>query len=124
MRRLQGYAMQTVLLICPMELGKEHLVREAHQRFPLAALDEGIGIERVVAFIGSGTYALELTAADGDFQQNFARFLADPDVERFFDALRPFVRDLPRPGAKTAELPLATAMLLWQGGDVCDATTP
>ncbi len=116
--------MQTVLLVCPMELGKEHLVRQAHDQFPLAALQRGIGIERIVAFIGSGTYALALTAADGDFQANFARFLADPEVERFFDDLRPYVRDLPHPGAKTADLPLATAMLLWQAGGECDATTP
>ncbi|HEU5433935.1 MAG TPA: hypothetical protein VFU81_19860 [Thermomicrobiales bacterium] len=116
--------MQTVLLVCPMELGKEQLVREAHERFPLAALQRGIGVERIVAFIGSGTYALSLTTADGDFQTNFARFVADPAVERFFDALRPYVRDLPRPDEKTADLPLATAMLLWQANGERDSTTP
>ena len=116
--------MQTVLLVCPMELGKEHLVREAHERFPLEALQRGIGIERIVAFIGSGTYALSLTTGDGDFQANFTRFVADPAVEAFFDALRPYVRDLPRPGAKTADLPLASAMLLWQANGARDSTTP
>jgi hypothetical protein len=107
-----------------MELGKEQLVREAHERFPLAALRRGIGVERIVAYIGSGTYALSLTTGDGDFQTNFARFLADPAVERFFEGLRPYVRDLPRPGAKTADLPLATAMLLWQADGDRDSTTP
>jgi hypothetical protein len=107
-----------------MELGKEHLVREAHERFPLEALQRGIGVERIVAFIGSGVYALELTTSEGDFQANFARFISDPAVERFFDGLRPYVHDLPRPGAKTADLPLASAMLLWQANGERDSTTP
>src|SRR5687767_13475250 len=94
--------MQTVLYVSPMELGDEVAVRQAHEEFPVEALQRGIGVDRLIAFIGSGYYALELTVADGDFQANFHRFLATPEVQRLFAALRPYVRDLPAPDAKTA----------------------
>src|SRR6478672_6836218 len=72
-------AVQTVLYISPMELGDELQVRQIHDRFPVDALEDGIGIEQLAAFIGSGFYALELTVADGDFQEQFHRFLATPE---------------------------------------------
>lgn len=110
--------MQTVLLVSRMEVGSELAVREAHDRFPIEILDRGIGVERFVAFIGSGQYALELTVSDGDFQENFHRFLATPEVKDLFSALRHYVTDLPSPDTETAHMPLATAMLLWnRAGD-------
>ena len=116
--------MQTVLYISPMELGNEVQVRDIHERFPAKALDSGIGIERLVAYIGSGYYALEITVADGDFQQHFHSFLSDPEVGQFFRELSAHVQDLPVPGEGTAEMPLATAMLEWSrgGGVAIDRT--
>ena len=115
--------MQTVLYVSPMELGDEVAVRAAHEAFPAEALERGIGIDRLIAFIGSGFYALEITVADGDFQDNFHRFLGTPEIQQLFAALRPYVRNLPAPDAKTADLPLMTAMLLWQEPGTADSTS-
>jgi len=115
--------MQTVLYVSPMVTGDEVAVRQAHADFPVEALAAGIGIDRLVVFIGSGYYALELTVNDGDFQENFHRFLGDPAVQSLFAALRPFVQHLPRPEETTANLPLATAMMLWQSAAGADSTT-
>ena len=115
--------MQTVLYVSPMQLGDEVAVRQAHEDFPLEALQRGIGVDRLIAFIGSGYYALEITVSDGDFQENFHRFVGAPEVQRLFAALRPYVQNLPAPDAKTADLPLATAMLLWQSSGSADSTS-
>ena len=115
--------MQTVLYVSQMELGDEVAVREAHETFPVEALQRGIGIDRLIVFIGSGFYALEITVSDGDFQENFHRFLGAPEVQALLAALRPYVKNLPGPDAKTADLPLATAMLLWQSPGVADSTS-
>ena len=106
--------MQTVLYVSPMELGNEVQVRAIHDRFPVAALDSGVGVERLAAFIGSGFYALEITVADGDFQEQFHRFLDTPEVARFFDELRAHVTNLPTPTEETAHMPLAAPMLYWE----------
>lgn len=106
--------MQTVLYVSEMDLGSEVAVRQAHDNFPLAVLERGIGVERLLAFIGSGRYALEITVSDGDFQENFHRFLATPEIQQLFDALRAHVKNLPTTSEGTADMPLMTAMLLWQ----------
>jgi hypothetical protein len=116
-------SMQTVLYVAEMELGSELAVREAHHGFPVEVLERGIGVERLVAFIGSGYYALEITVSDGDFQENFHRFLDAPEVRDLITALSPFVRSLPTPGETTADMPLATAMMLWQSPTRPDSTT-
>ena len=115
--------MQTVLYVGRMQTGAEVDVRRVHDEFPVAALQQGTGVERLVIFIGSGFYALEVTVGDGDFQDNFHRFLALPDIQALFQALRPYVQDLPSTEQTTAEMPLATAMLLWQRSGAGDATT-
>lgn len=115
--------MQTVLHVSEIEVGNEVAIRHAHDRFPTEALGRGIGVERLVAFIGSGYYALEITVGDGDFQANFHRFLAAPEVQDLFAALAPHVPNLPPPEAKTADLALATAMLLWQSPTSPDSTS-
>ena len=115
--------MQTVLYIAEMELGSELAVREAHHHVPLEALERGIGVERLVAFIGSSYYALEITVSDGDFQEIFHRFLDTPEVRDLFTALSPYVKSLPTPGETTADMPLATAMMLWQSPNSPDSTT-
>ncbi len=61
--------------------------------------------------------------ADGDFQENIHRFLATPEIRAIFDALRPHVKDLPSPNQGTADMPLATAMLVWQSRSGKDLTT-
>ena len=115
--------MQTLLYVSRMAVGDELAVRKAHEAFPVDALASGIGIERFVAFIGSGYYAMEITVADGDVQENIHRFLDAPEVQSLFDALRPHVDNLPQPNAQTADMPLATAMLLWQSQPNKDLTS-
>ena len=115
--------MQTVLCVCEMEVGDEVAVRQIHDAFPTDALARGVGVERVVAFIGSGYHALEITVGVGDFQENFHRFLDATEVRRLFAALAPHVKNLPSPDQGTADMPLATAMLLWQDPASADSTT-
>ncbi len=109
--------MQTVLYVSPMTLGDEVEVRQIHERFPVTALARGVGLERLVAFIGSGFYALEITVAEGDFQEQFHRFLATPEVADFFTELSVHVAHLPLTAEGTADMPLATPLLRWQRGD-------
>jgi hypothetical protein len=109
--------MQTVLYVSPMKLGNEVQVRQIHERFPVAALDRGAGVGRLAAFIGSGFYALEITVADGDFQEQFHRFLATPEIAGFFQELTAHVEHLPLTAEGTAAMPLATQMLQWQRDD-------
>ncbi len=114
--------MQTLLYVSPMTTGDEAAVHKAHEAFPSETLTWGIGVERVVAFIGSGFYALELTIADGDVQENLHAFLAAPEVRALFAALRPHVANLPLPDATTADMPLATPIVLWQADAEPDPT--
>ena len=107
--------MQTVLYVSPMTTGDEVEVRRIHERFPLEALDAGAGVERLMAFIGSGIYALQITVGDGDFQEQFHRFLQTPAVQDLFRELRPHVETLPTPEQETADMPLAAPTLIWQG---------
>jgi hypothetical protein len=106
--------MQTVLYVAPMTTGDELEVRRIHERFPLDSLETGAGVERLVAFIGSGMYALEITVGNGDFQEQFHRFLQTPSVQELFRELSPHVKDLPSPDQETAEMPLAAPMLVWR----------
>ncbi len=115
--------MQTVLYVGRMQTGTEVEVRRVHDDFPVEALQHATGVERLVLFIGSGIYAMEVTVGDGDFQDNFHRFLGSPDIQALFQALRPYVQDLPIADQLTADMPLATAMLLWQRSGQGDATT-
>jgi hypothetical protein len=109
-------AMQTVLYVSPMTLGNELDVRTIHENFPLETLEEASGVESLQAFIGSGFYALEITVGDGDFQEQFHRFLETPAVVDLLTALRPYVSDLPQPGEETADMPLAAPLIQWQRG--------
>ena len=106
--------MQTVLYVSAMTTGDEVEVRRIHNSFPVDLLDQGIGVDRIVAFIGSGLYALEITVAEGDFQEQFHRFLRTPEVRSLFEQLRPHVDTLPSPDQNTADMPLMAAALLWQ----------
>lgn len=115
--------MQTLLYVSEMETGSEVAVRAAHADFPIAALEEGIGVERLVVFIGSGYYAFELTVSSGDVQEHLHRFFAAEPVQQLCAAIRPYVRILPSPDSKTADLPLTTAMMLWQSSGSADSTT-
>lgn len=108
--------MKTVLFVSPMTLGDEVQVREIHERFPVEALEPGVGVERLSAFVGSGFYALEITVSDGDFQQQFHRFLDTPEVVAFFAELGEYVQNLPQPGEETAAMQLAAPMLEWERG--------
>jgi hypothetical protein len=112
----KGDAMQTVLYVSPMTLGDELEVRTIHETFPLNALEEASGILSLQAFIGSGFYALEITVGDGDFQEQFHRFLETPAVVDLMTALRPYVSDLPEPGEETAAMPLAAPLIQWERG--------
>lgn len=110
--------MQTLLFVSTMTLGNEVQVREIHERFPVQALEGGVGVEQVTAFLGSGFYALQLTFDDsaGDFQTRYHQFVRTPEVQRFFDELRQHVDELPSPDDETGELHFAAPLLQWQRG--------
>src|SRR5262249_55112353 len=106
--------MQTVLYVSPMRIGDEVDVRRIHESLPFDALEDGVGIERLVAFIGSGLYALEITVGNGDFQEQFHRFLRTPAVQEFFSRLTPFVETVLAPDRETGDLPLLAPILVWR----------
>lgn len=110
--------MQTVLFVSTMTLGHEVQVREIHERFPVAALEKGVGVEQITAYLGSGFYALQITVNDdnSDFQTRYHEFVGDPDVQRFFDELRQHIDELPAPSDETGELHFAAPVLQWQRG--------
>ena len=114
--------MQTVLFVSRMTLGDEVAVREIHERFPVEVLEAGADVERLLVFIGSGLYAMEITVADGDFQEKFHRFLNAPEVQQLFSELGQHIQDLPKPGQYTGDMPLATLMLFWQRPGIPDPT--
>jgi hypothetical protein len=120
---LKVIAVQTVLYVSPMTTGDEVEIRKIHERFPVETLEAGIGVERLLAFIGSGIYALEITVADGDFQEQFHRFLTAPPIREFFRELGRHIEAVPLAEQTTAEMPLATAMMLWQRTGERDATS-
>lgn len=68
--------------------GTGHLPREAATE---------AGIDAVEAFIGSGTYAVQLEIGRDDVQQVLATFLNDPRVRAFRDQLEPVTEGLPGP---------------------------
>ena len=115
--------MQTVLFVSPMTTGDELEIRKIHERFPVDALDADLGVERLLAFLGSGIYALEITIGDGDFQEQFHRFVAAPPIRAFFRELGRHVEDVPFAEQTTAEMPLASAMMLWQRSGDRDPTS-
>jgi hypothetical protein len=106
--------MQTVLYVSQMRTADEVEVRRIHEGFRLDALESGVGVERLVAFIGSGLYALEITVGNGDFQELLHRFLRTPVVQNLFARLSPYVQHLPSPDEETADMPLAAPMLVWR----------
>ena len=114
--------MQTILYVSSMTLGDEVQVRHIHEQFPMRALENGIGVEKLTAFICSGFYSLEVEIDDddGNFQERFHDFLRTPEVQTFFNALRSHVDELPTPDSQTAELHLATPLLQWERGMVSD----
>jgi hypothetical protein len=116
--------MQTVLYVSPMRTGDEVEVRRIHENVPLEELERGAGIERLVAFIGSGLYALEITVGAGDFQEEFHRFLGSPVIQNLFAQLGPYVENLPAPDEDTADMPLAAPMLVWRRSDEGNAAAP
>jgi hypothetical protein len=99
-----------------MTLGDEVPVREIHGHFPVEALDQGVGVSRVTAFLGSGFYALELTIDDEgtDFQSRYHEFVRSPEIQRFFDELRAHIDELPAPQDETGHLHFATPLFHWQ----------
>lgn len=108
--------MQTVLFISPVTLGDEVQIRQIHELFPIEALAESETVVRLEAFVGSGFYALKLGMADGDFQEQFRAFITLPEMQTFFDALRPHVESLPLPEDQTAALLLAGPIIAWEQG--------
>lgn len=108
--------MQTVLFISPVTLGDEVQIRQTHDLLPTEAIAQSESVERIQAFVGSGFYALELAFAEGDFQERFRTFVSLPEVQTFFDALRPYVQSLPFPDDETADVLLASPIVYWEQG--------
>jgi hypothetical protein len=118
-----------LLLVGRVKPGAEPALRRVQAGFPREAATEA-GIEAVEAFIGSGTYAVQLEISCGDVQEVLAAFLNDPRVRAFRDQLEPVTEGLPGPnyhfgGAtgeasgttiyNTGDLHFAASMYRWRG---------
>ncbi len=85
-----------LLLVGRVKPGAEPALRRVQATFPREAATEA-GIDAVEAFIGSGTYAVQLEIGRDDVQQVLATFLNDPRVRAFRDQLEPVTEGLPGP---------------------------
>lgn len=85
-----------LLLVGRVKPGAEGALRRVQAAFPREAATEA-GIDAVEAFIGSGTYAVQLEIGRDDVQQVLATFLNDPRVRAFRDQLEPVTEGLPGP---------------------------
>lgn len=131
---LAGSALTTrpvrLLLVGRVKPGAEPALRRVQADFPRDAATDA-GIDAVEAFIGSGTYAVQLEMGHGDVQQVLAAFLNDPRVRAFRDQLEPVTEGLPGPdyqfgGAaseasdttiyRTGDLHFAASMYRWRSG--------
>ena len=97
---LAGSALTTrpvrLLLVGRVKPGAEPALRRVQAGFPREAATDA-GIDAVEAFIGSGTYAVQIEIDRGDVQQVLATFLNDPRVRAFRDQLEPMTEGLPGP---------------------------
>ena len=119
-----------VAYVSPIAPDSESQVRRAHEQFPEHVLDE-VGIRSITAFIGSDYYVMLFDFADGDFQEQFARFTGHPAVRSFFDTVGAYLMEpLPQSvqpgdafhasgtahgvqGTTTARLPLVGEVFNW-----------
>ena len=123
-----------LLLVGRVKPGAEPALRRVQAGFPREAATEA-GIDAVEAFIGSGTYAVQLEISRGDVQQVLATFLNDPRVRAFRDQLEPVTEGLPgadyhfggaadeTSGAtvyNTGDLHFAASMYRWRAGRDAD----
>lgn len=126
-----------LLLVGRVKPGEEPALRRVQADFPRDAAAEA-GIDAVEAFIGSGTYAVQLEIGRNDVQQVLATFLNDPRVRAFRDQLEPVTEGLPGPdyhfgGASgdassetvynTGDLHFAASMYRWRSGQEPEAGT-
>jgi hypothetical protein len=124
-----------LLLVGRVKPGAEPALRRIQATFPRDAAEEA-GIDAVEAFIGSGTYAVQLEISRNDVQQVLAAFLNDPRVRAFRDQLEPVTEGLPGPdyqfgGAagdpsgqtvyNTGDLHFSASMYRWRSGHIPEA---
>ena len=126
-----------LLLVGRVKPGAEPALRRLQAAFPRDAAEEA-GIDAVEAFIGSGTYAVQLEISRHDVQQVLAAFLNDPRVRAFRDQIEPVTEGLPGPdyqfgGAagdassltvyNTGDLHFSASMYRWRVGHAPEAGT-
>ena len=124
-----------LLLVGRVKPGAEPALRRIQAVFPRDAAEEA-GIDAVEAFVGSGTYAVQLEISRPDVQQVLASFLNDPRVRAFRDQLEPVTEGLPGPdyqfgGASgdassatiynTGNLHFSASMYRWRSGSALEA---
>ena len=124
-----------LLLVGRVKPGAEPALRRVQAGCPREAATEA-GIDAVEAFVGSGTYAVQLEINRGDVQQGLAAFLNDPRVRAFRDQLEPVTEGLPGPDYQfggavseasgttvyhTGDLHFAASMYRWRAGQESDA---
>lgn len=123
-----------LLLVGRVKPGAEPALRRVQAEFPRDAAAEA-GIDAVEAFIGSGTYAVQLEIGGGDVQHVLAAFLNDDRVRAFRDKLEPVTEGLPGPeyhfgGAgdasgqtvyRTGDLHFSASMYRWRAGQTPEA---
>ena len=123
-----------LLLVGRVKPGAEPALRRVQAGFPRDAATEA-GIDAVEAFVGSGTYAVQLEISRGEVQGVLAAFLNDPRVRAFRDQLEPVTEGLPgadyqfggaadeASGATvyhTGDLHFAASMYRWRAGQDTD----
>jgi hypothetical protein len=100
--------------------GKEAALREAQTSMPTDTL-QGIGIEGLETFLGSGYYVLVLESNNQDFQATMRRFFDEPGVQGFLDKVRPHVES----GLPARNMAYAAADDKHEGGRALeDQTSP
>jgi hypothetical protein len=109
-----------LLLVGRVKPGAEPALRRVQAAFPREAATEA-GIDAVEAFIGSGTYAVQLEIGRDDVQQVLADFLNDPRVRAFRDQLEPVTEGLPGPDYHFGTAPAAndaSGQTVYHSGDL------
>lgn len=124
-----------LLLVGRVKPGAEPALRRIQATFPREAAEEA-GIDAIEAFIGSGTYAVQLEISRNDVQQVLAAFLNDSRIRAFRDQLEPVTEGLPGPdyqfgGAagdpssqtvyNTGDLHFSASMYRWRTGRAPEA---
>jgi hypothetical protein len=98
---------------------EQELLEELKRHFPSDAMAGIGGIEDVTICQGNGLFAA-IIEYNGDFEEIYSKYLANPAVRAFHTKLAAYLKDVPTTD-KPAELPLVGDVLYWDGRKVKEA---